>query len=66
MFMVFNAIFFVVTALATGGALVADQARDERAAATCSARAQAGTAAYSDCLRTFGVTMETQSANRPR
>lgn len=66
MFMVFNAIFLVVTALGTGGALVADQARDERAAASCSARAEVGSAAYTDCLRKFGVTTETQFANRPR
>lgn len=66
MFMVFNVIFLVVTGLATAGALTADNARDERAAAVCSQRVQPGTPAHADCLREFGVTVELQSEARPR
>ncbi len=61
MFMVFNVIFVVVTGLATAGAVTADRARDARAHDACVAQSPQGSAAYLECLRQRGVTVDQRS-----
>lgn len=63
-FMVFNAIFVAVTGLATAGAITADNVRDERARQECVSQGPTDSAAYTECLRKRGVTVEYQTASK--